>query len=249
MNLTVFNNNGLELLIDQVTGECFASISAVARMCEKNKSTIQRYVNGKSHCVAQMVLKSAEIPSKRGFKSVALLNEEQILEVVAKYNTELLKAFFKAGLRVYLHQLAGYKVTSEAVEPPEEKTDEQLNYEQEASSVSNAIRNITDNLYDNPAIAQILIDTTMNKFIQRHNLQIQANQLNQVEYKGAAQIAEEMGYKTNLSSRTRLGKFVRDSEVAHLGKREKRLCNSEMRAIWCYPDLPKVRKVIQQFFS
>ena len=89
----------------------------------------------------------------------------------------------------------------------------------------------------------------MNKFIQRHKVQIQINQLNQVEYKGAVQIAEEMGYKTNLSSRTKLGNFVRQSEVAHLGKQEKRLCNSQLREIWCYPNLPKVRKVIQQFFS
>ena len=52
-----------------------------------------------------------------------------------------------------LHKLAGYKVTSEAVEPPEEKSDNKLDYEKEASSVSDAIRNITDNLSDNPAIA------------------------------------------------------------------------------------------------
>ena len=116
--------------------------------------------------------------------------------------------------------------------------------------MSNAIRNITDNLPDNPVLAQILIDTTINKFIQRHNnVQIQANQLNQIEYKGAVQIAEEMGYKTNLSSRTKLGNFVRKSEVAHLGKREKRLVNGGRHNIWAYPDIPDVRQVIKAFFS
>ena len=249
MNLTRYVNDGLELLIDTTTGQCFASISAVARMCERPKSTISRYVNGQYKGVNYMQPLENFSITNGGRQKCKLLNEEQILQAIARYNPVLLQACAKAGLRVYLHQLAGYKVTSTAVEPSDEKINDKLDYQKEASGLSDTIGKIIDNLPDNPIIAQILIDTTMNNFIQRHNVQIQANKLNQVEYKSAVQIAEELGYKTDLSSRTKLGNFVRKSEVAHLGKQEKRLCNSQFRAIWCYPDLPKVRKVIQQFFS
>jgi hypothetical protein len=122
-NLTRYDNNGLELVINTVTGEAFASISAVARMTDKNKSTISRYVNGTLETVAQMALLEAEVNTADGLRSVALLNENQILEVVTRYKPELLAEFAKLGLRMVLHQLAGYEVKSNAVgENPKQLT-------------------------------------------------------------------------------------------------------------------------------
>ena len=75
MNLTLFNNNGLELLIDQVTGQCFASISAVARMCDRQYSTIYKFVNGYYKGYSCMELKLAEIATNGGLQGVFLLDE------------------------------------------------------------------------------------------------------------------------------------------------------------------------------
>jgi hypothetical protein len=116
MQLVPYTKDGLELVIDTSTGECFASISAVARMTDKDTKSISRYVNGGLKTVAKMELKTAEIQTTTGLKTVALLNEKQIIEVVSKYNPSLLIKFAQCGLRVFLHQLAGYAVTATAVE-------------------------------------------------------------------------------------------------------------------------------------
>ena len=249
MNLTKYENDGLELFINTDTGACFASISAVARMCDRPKSTISRYVNGQYKGVDYMQPLENFSITNGGRQKCKLLNEEQIIEVIARYNPSLLQACAKAGLRVYLHKLAGFKVSSEAVNHQQQEkqaNSDKLPYE-EADRVSNAIRNIIDNLYDNPIVAQILIDCTVNTFVQRHG--IEPPKLDQVSYKGVVDIAEELGFKTNLSSRTLLGQFVKSSEVGHLAKREKRLVNGAMREINCYPDTPEIRQVIKDFFS
>ncbi len=107
--LKPYTKNGLELVINTKTGECFASISATARMIDKEPSVVLRYANKQLHSVAWQQLLSAEIPTAAGLRSVALLNENQILEVVAKYKPDLLMQCVKAGLRIFLHGLAGYK--------------------------------------------------------------------------------------------------------------------------------------------
>ncbi len=85
-------------------------------MIDKNKSSIHDYVNGKLQGVRQMTLKNAEVQTPGGIQGVRLLSEEQIVEVVTKYKPELLAKFAKLGVRVFLHQLAGYEVKSTAVE-------------------------------------------------------------------------------------------------------------------------------------
>ncbi len=66
-------------------------------MIDKNKSSIHDYVNGKLETVRQMTLKSAEIHTTTGLKTVGLLSEEQIVQVVTKYKPELLAKFAKLG--------------------------------------------------------------------------------------------------------------------------------------------------------
>ena len=111
--LSRYDQDGLELAINNETGEVFASIRAVARMTDKSASTIDRYVNGAFKGVAQMTLLSAEVNTPGGLQGVSLLNEDQILELVSKYKPTLLMQFAKVGLRLGLQQLVGYKVTSE----------------------------------------------------------------------------------------------------------------------------------------
>jgi hypothetical protein len=114
-NLVPFNNNGLELVIDNTTGESFASISAVARMTDKSNSTINRYVNGSLKGSARMTLKMVEIQTPGGLQGSALLNESQIAQVIKHYKPELLERADELAVRVFLHGLAGYQFTSNAV--------------------------------------------------------------------------------------------------------------------------------------
>jgi hypothetical protein len=118
LNLQRYENNGLELVINTETGEAFASISAVARMTDKDTSTINKYVNGAIKGCDEMHLLDAEIATGGGIQGVALLNESQMLKVISRYKPELLIKFAQAGLRMFLHNLAGYKVQSEAVAAP-----------------------------------------------------------------------------------------------------------------------------------
>jgi len=112
ISLKRFDQNGLELVINEATGECFASQSATARMCGKGESTIRAFVLSQ-----QWELFSARTEAQSGGKQSQLLNEDQIGECLAKYNPGLLAQSRKAGLRVYLHRLAGYEVRVQAVTP------------------------------------------------------------------------------------------------------------------------------------
>ncbi len=111
--LSRYDQDGLELAINNETGEVFASISAVARMTDKQPSLIEKNVNGKLKSVSKMTLVEAKLATTQGLRAVSLLNEDQILELVSKYKPTLLMQFAKVGLRLGLQQLVGYKVTSE----------------------------------------------------------------------------------------------------------------------------------------
>jgi hypothetical protein len=144
LNLVPFKKDGLELVINTETGEAFASIKAVARMTDKENSTISRYVNGGLQGGAQMTLLSAEINTAGGLQGGALLNESQILEVVSRYKPELLIKFAQMGLRMFLHQLAGYEVTSTAVSKPEPRRLPPVRDAAEYLDVIKALPTITD---------------------------------------------------------------------------------------------------------
>jgi phage antirepressor YoqD-like protein len=99
------DRDGLELVINESTGECFASQSATARMCNKGESTIRAFVQSQ-----KWILENARTEAQSGGKESQLLSEDQIGDCLAKYNPSLLAQCRKAGLRVYLHRLAGYEV-------------------------------------------------------------------------------------------------------------------------------------------
>jgi len=110
-NLTTYTTaDGVELFIDNTTGESYGSQRGIARMCEVEHSTIARYFSG-----ASIAPKTAEILTAAGLRSGALYDEIAFLKCINKYNPRLVPLFSRAGFRVYLHGLAGYKVTSNAV--------------------------------------------------------------------------------------------------------------------------------------
>ena len=104
MKLTAYtSSNGLKLFIDSATGETFASQPGLASICEVANSTIARYLTG-----ASIAPKTAKILTDTGLKTGALYDEIAILKCIIKYNPRLLFLSYKDGLRVYLHDLAGY---------------------------------------------------------------------------------------------------------------------------------------------
>jgi|GEM_PF-3526038 len=110
-NLVRFDKVGIEILINSQTGESFASISGYARMSGKDKSTISRRCT-----VAFKTFLKAQIQTTTGLKTVVLISEDTIIDWIIDDNPALAKRLLKAGVRVFLHELAGYRVTSTAVE-------------------------------------------------------------------------------------------------------------------------------------
>lgn len=112
-NLQRFDCDGLELVINTETGESFASQSALARMVDKepDNRAVRNFLKG----VSDSNVIKAEIQTAGGLQGVSLYDENTIYETFAKYKPELLIQCAKAGIRVYLHTLAGFKVNSTAV--------------------------------------------------------------------------------------------------------------------------------------
>lgn len=112
-NLSAFNNDGLEILINTDTGESFCSVSGYARMSGKDKSTISRRLGN----VAIQLQKTAEIQTPKGLRTVAVVSEDLISEWIVDDNPTIAKQLLKAGVRVFLHKAAGYQIESSAVTP------------------------------------------------------------------------------------------------------------------------------------
>jgi len=94
----------LELAIDILSGEVFASQRAVARMCQCAESNIRYFITAQNVTVL-----SAQIQTQTGFKTAKLLSEDYIVACLAKYNPICLGNFAKLGLRAMLHEAVGYK--------------------------------------------------------------------------------------------------------------------------------------------
>ena len=106
-----FDKDGIELIIDTQTGESFASISGYARMSGKAQSTI----SGRLATHRNEALKTAEILTTTGLKTVRLISEDLICQWLPKDNPELASQVLKLGVRLFLHALAGFRVKSEAI--------------------------------------------------------------------------------------------------------------------------------------
>lgn len=103
-NLQRFEQNGLELIINLSTGEVFASQGAIARICQCESTQIRRF-RGDSQ-----LIKTLPVKDSRGVCQETKLYPEQLIkECLAKFNPELLLKCVDAGLRLYLHGLAGFK--------------------------------------------------------------------------------------------------------------------------------------------
>jgi hypothetical protein len=107
-NLTRFDHDGIELLINTTTGESFASVRGYARMSNKSESTIYRRLKA----LHEDKLQTTQIQTSGGLQGVALICEDLICEWLPKDNHQMTTQLLKLGVRVFLHKLAGYEIKS-----------------------------------------------------------------------------------------------------------------------------------------
>jgi hypothetical protein len=116
MNLTRFDQDGLELFVAN-NGSVFANQNALARMCGVSKQAISKWCS-----VNQAPTLSAEVETDAGLRSVKLLDEEAIKVALLRYNPVLAGKCMDAGLRVFLHGLAGYQPQAQSIAPQKSKS-------------------------------------------------------------------------------------------------------------------------------
>jgi hypothetical protein len=118
-NLERFDGGGIELIIDRVTGEAFATIRGYARMSQKAQSTVQSRLDRMPEGERKTLTKEAEIQTAGGLQGVHLLPATLVFKWAIKDNPELAEAMGAAGATLYMHQLAGFKIDSDAIVKPE----------------------------------------------------------------------------------------------------------------------------------
>jgi hypothetical protein len=130
LSLQRFDNDGIELLIDTETGESFASQAGYARMSGVQYDTIRKRVQRLSETSSDTItLKTAEIETPEGIRSVTLIPESIICRWIVMDNPSVAENLMRLGVRVFLHEMAGYKVTSEATDPPRPLSEAELEIE------------------------------------------------------------------------------------------------------------------------
>ncbi|HEY9650149.1 MAG TPA: P63C domain-containing protein [Coleofasciculaceae cyanobacterium] len=105
--------NGIEVLINTATGESFASISGYARMAGISRAAVSKRMK----TCNQNDIQKAEIETARGLKPATLIPANLVFRWLIKDNPELAEEMGIVGATVFLHKLAGYSVTSNAVTP------------------------------------------------------------------------------------------------------------------------------------
>lgn len=103
-NLIPVLNDQIEVLIDPATGESWVTVTGYARMSGLARSTI---------CDRALFIpiSLAQVPAEMGSK-VRLLDEATVADWLRKDNPALSYLMAQAGTRLFLHQLAGFKVNN-----------------------------------------------------------------------------------------------------------------------------------------
>lgn len=106
-NLTQYQN---DIYIDEITKETFTSMRGAARICNVSPATI--HANLGKYSDHQIAVKTSEVLTPAGLRSVRVVDEVTLMKLIAKYNPSLLPQLAQAGLRAYLYSLAGYQLNA-----------------------------------------------------------------------------------------------------------------------------------------
>jgi hypothetical protein len=137
-------------------------------------------------------------------------------------------------------------LTTGKVELPQQPKPLMIEQSKKVAQCIDDIQNILSK--SNPRLAQVLIDIGVNDFVESSHPKLSpAQEFPEDRWHSIVSIAEKIGVKTNSSTRVKLGNFV--GKLGLEWVRESRLCNGEMREIWCYRDDANTRDAINQWHS
>jgi hypothetical protein len=194
-------DNGVELIIDTVTGESFATVSGYARMSGKAKSTISERLKG----VALDNVKQTEIQTQGGLQAVRLISEDLITEWLPKDNPIMASQLMKIGVRVFLHKLAGFEVKSEAIAP---QPIERILPTHTAVEYANAAHQV--NSLPNGILKQLIQDALVDEISLAQNLKYLPVAEKPKQYTIVKVRAKQLGYTdSQIGDGKQLGKFVK----------------------------------------
>jgi hypothetical protein len=144
--LTPFNCDTLGLVyINSDTHECFITRNFLARLIGVDEDSIDYQTSKLPFEVGGL---KAEIPTVGGNKVGGLIGERVVIQMLKHYSTpsryvsaevnsrcnEILSQFAEAGIRVYLHHLAGYELRA-TVKPDTTELDKQIELAREQSAM------------------------------------------------------------------------------------------------------------------
>lgn len=244
--VTIETEDGIELIIDRDTGESFASIKGYARMSGLGVNTISQRLSRGFKGIHKSDLETAKIQTAGGLQGIHILHEKIISDWIVDDNPRLAKAMLQAGVRLYLHHLAGfeYKVVEEAEPPklPPSSIERALCVNQLAASLQ-----FFDIDISNPRFKQGLQDLTLNILgMGQPSLSSESSEI----WLGVAERAKELGYPVKLVNhyQSPLGKFVR-KRIHTESKMEKRLCNGIQTPINIYLLTPELDDLVKEYMD
>ena len=243
MNLTRFETqDGIELVVDTRTGEAFATQRGYARMSGRDASTISRRC---AKLNESGIVKNSEIDTGYGIKVVALIPADLVYDWMCEDNLRLAKVMGKTGATVYIHQLAGFKVSSTATVVPQEPKPLQLPpADVRVSNLINALKTIGFDM-ENPRFNQGIKDITGDILgLGQSALKPATGET----WCGVAERAEQLGHPVGEVARKRsqLGKWVAQADLSK--KQESRLCNGTQRSVNLYLVGDELDSSINGFF-
>jgi hypothetical protein len=176
-----------------------------------------------------------------------LITEKIFKKWIIRDNPELAEQMMDAGVRLFLHKMAGYQITSTAIEPqPTPQPVLQLPpADRRVVELTQALQTLGIDL-NNPRYSQSLQDYALD-ILGAKTLPVSTER-----WVGVVELAEEMGYShaKELNHRSALGRYVSAKGGGDLHRiQEKRLCNGTQRPCWLYLDCDRLRHLIDSYFA
>ena len=248
-DLQRFDKDGIELVINTRTGEAFATQSGYARM----SGLSQQAINKRCNTYNLDNFKTAEIETVKGFKTYNLIPAKLAFKWAITDKPELAEAMGEAGATVYIHQLAGFKVTSDAVKKPTPTPTPTptppISLLPGDIRLDHMIKNLDriDLELLNPRFKQGLQDLAADMLGISTPL-LPANARDGV-WCGVVERAEQLNYpvELTLNKRNVLGRWV--SALISDRVKEVRLCNGTQRQINLYRITPELDTAIVAYFD
>lgn len=239
-DLQRFDRDGIELVINIRTGEAFATVSGYSRMSGIAKNTLANRLSRGYKGVHKASLPIAEIQTPGGLQGVHLLSADIVYDWMFEDNSELARAMGKIGATIYIHQLAGFKITSDAIAKPQATPSpapqmQLLPGDIRLVNMVNSLEKLEFEL-KNPRTKQGLHDLAADMLgLTQKELPGGKNPATSVGvWCGVVERAEQLGYPVGLliKKRSQLGKWV--AERVGGSVKENRFCNGTEREINIY---------------